>query len=254
MLMASTANRPTVVIFDGDDTLWSTEPLYDAARSRARQEVTRVGLDGAEWEALERRIDVQNVAALGFGIDRFPTSCAQAYEALCSTAGKPPVESVRRRVRDAARTVFTSDPPLMSGARQTLEDLRARGVRVALLTKGDLAVQQTRVRNSGLGDLFDATRIVTEKTAATFREIVASLGAVPEGSWSVGNSMRSDILPALTAGLHAIWIDAHVWEHERFAGDISDNGVVKAHTLEDAAEIIERTQSGKRGRRVSAAI
>jgi putative hydrolase of the HAD superfamily len=253
-MMSSSADRPTVVIFDGDDTLWSTEHLYDNARSLARQEVTDAGLDGAEWEGLERRLDVENVGRLGFSVERFPTSCVQAYDALCDMRGARPVGDVRDRIRDAARTVFASDPPLTSGARETLSLLRSRSIRLALLTKGDHAVQQTRIEKSGIADAFDFIQVVAEKTPATFRKIVFELSGVPERAWSVGNSVTSDIAPAVEAGLHAIWIDAYVWEHERFAGDITDSRVVKAQTLEDVPEIIERARSEKRDRRVSATI
>ncbi|PYR76138.1 MAG: hypothetical protein DMF87_18855, partial [Acidobacteria bacterium] len=63
-----------MVVFDGDDTLWTTEPLYDEARQRARREVAAAGVDGAEWERLERATDVKNVTVMGFSVERFPTS------------------------------------------------------------------------------------------------------------------------------------------------------------------------------------
>ena len=253
-MMSSPAERRTVVVFDGDDTLWTTEHLYDNARSLARQAVANAGLNGDEWERLERRLDVENVGVLGFSSERFPTSCVQAYDALCEMRNAPPARDVRDRIRDAARSVFASNPPLASGARETLDVLRSRGIRLALLTKGDHTVQQTRIDKSGIADAFDFIQVVAEKTPATFREIVSTLSGVPERAWSIGNSVTSDIAPAVEAGLHAIWIDAYVWEHERFAGDITDSRVVKAQTLEDVPEIIERAQSVKRDRRVSATI
>ena len=71
---SSAPSRPILgIVFDGDDTLWNTERLYDAARAKARHVVEKAGLDGARWEELERRIDVENVAHLGFSTERFPT-------------------------------------------------------------------------------------------------------------------------------------------------------------------------------------
>src|SRR5713226_8539462 len=107
--MAERGCAPRVVlgvVFDGDDTLWSTEQLYDDARSRARRVVADSGLDGAKWEELDRLIDVENVTRFGHSIERFPTSCAQAYEDLCRSAGQVPDPSVAERIRDAARSVF----------------------------------------------------------------------------------------------------------------------------------------------------
>src|SRR4029077_4964240 len=94
------------VIFDGDDTLWSTEQLYDDARSDVRRVVAESDLDGALWEEYERRIDVQNVAKLGYSMERFPTSCVQAYEELCKNAGRAPEAAISESVRWVARSVF----------------------------------------------------------------------------------------------------------------------------------------------------
>src|SRR5713101_3368395 len=97
------------VIFDGDDTLWSTEQLYDDARSDARGVVANLGLDGAVWEELERRIDVQNVAKFGYSTKRFPTSCVQAYEELCKNVGRAPDAAIAEQIRCVAESVFHRD-------------------------------------------------------------------------------------------------------------------------------------------------
>ncbi|HWK30684.1 MAG TPA: HAD family hydrolase [Terriglobales bacterium] len=238
-IMISANSGPTAVVFDGDDTLWSTEPLYDRARNRARAEVARSGLDADEWEKFERRIDVENVRLLGFSIERFPTSCVQAYETVARQSNVPIDPDVRERVRAAARTVFEEDPPLVAGARETLRSLRARDIRLALLTKGDPDVQQRRVERSGIADMFDVIHIVPEKPASAFLEIVAELDVEPKAAWSVGNSVRSDILPAIEAGLRAVWIDAHVWEHERFEGLFTHEQAVAVANLADVAQTIQ---------------
>lgn len=228
------------IVFDGDDTLWSTEQLYDDARSRARDVVTASGLDGAKWEEYERTIDVQNVSQFGYGIERFPASCVQAYEHLCQQTGRIADPDTAARVRKAARSVFECDPKLVSGARETLIFLRAQGARLALLTKGDKNVQLRRTERSGLSELFDVIRIVPEKSPNVIREIVADLGVSLDSAWMVGNSVRSDILPAIAAGLRAVWIDAHVWEYERAYDHFTPDGVIEASHLGDVPELIGR--------------
>ena len=230
---------PAAVVFDGDDTLWSTEPLYDAARQQARAEVVHAGLDGDEWERLERRIDVDNVRQFGFSTERFPTSCVQAYQAVARSGGIPVDPDVSERVRSAAQAVFKQDPSVVAGVRQVLLDLRARGAKLALLTKGDHDLQTRRVKRSGIADLFDVIRVVSEKPAAAFRDIVAELHVDLKGAWSVGNSIRSDILPAIEAGLRAVWIDAHVWEHERFDGSFTHERVLVVSSISAVTKAIE---------------
>ncbi|HEY7501370.1 MAG TPA: HAD family hydrolase [Vicinamibacterales bacterium] len=226
------------VIFDGDDTLWSTEALYDRARAEARRIVSAAGQDGAAWEALERRLDVENVGAMGYSPDRFPTSCVQAYAQICAAAGAAPDVDVVERVRRAAASVFDEEAPVVAGAEETLAALRARGARLALLTKGHPEVQARRVERSGLAKYFDMIEIVTDKSERTIIDLVHALGADVADAWMVGNSMRSDVLPALAAGLRAIWIDAHVWEHERTHDHLRDERAITAARLSDVADLL----------------
>jgi putative hydrolase of the HAD superfamily len=226
------------VVFDGDDTLWKTEQLYDNARLRARDVVAGAGLDAVKWEELERRLDVQNVAILGYGTERFPTSCVQAYEELCRSESRMPDPFVAEQIRQAARSVFECNPPIMPDARETLTFLRRWGARLGLLTKGDYEIQCRRIAHSGLSDLFDVIQIVSEKTPETLQEMVTSLGVDVESAWMVGNSVRSDVLPAIAAGLRAVWIDAHVWEHERTHDHLVDDRVITLSSLAEISELL----------------
>lgn len=223
------------VVFDGDDTLWKTEELYDEARADAARIVAAQGLDAIAWENLERRIDVENVATMGFSRMRFPTSCVQAYLATCREAGCESDPAVEEQIRKAASTVFDRKPTLHPSARQMLSRLRAKGIRRALLTKGDREIQERRIQQSGLVDLFDFISIVEDKTPDSVRKVVDALGTEPNSTWMVGNSERSDILPALLAGLRAIHVDAHVWEHERSTSSLDDDRIRRATSLADVA-------------------
>lgn len=226
------------VVFDGDDTLWSTEQLYDDARSDARRVVAESGLDGALWEEVERRIDVQNVARLGYSKERFPTSCVQAYEELCRNAGHALDACIVERVRRAAQSVFDRDPPLVPGAREALGFLRSRGARLALLTKGDRELQLRRMERSGLRDFFDIVQIVSEKSPAIIRDAVAALGVDVGSAWMVGNSVRSDVLPAINAGLRVVWVKAHVWEYEKAFDEVAVGRYITAERLADVPALI----------------
>lgn len=231
---------PSGVIFDGDDTLWRTEPLYDEAREDARTIVANSGFDGAEWDELQRRIDVENVEIFGYSPERFPTSCVQAYEQLCDRYERIPDPDVTLAVRVAARAVFDRDPELVRGVRELLVSLKDDGARLALLTKGDYSVQRHRVYRSGLTELFDIVRIVTRKSADEIRTLVGELCVPLDRTWLVGNSVRSDVLPALEAGIHAIWIKAHVWEYERAHDHLVDDRVTIVTDIAEISSVLER--------------
>lgn len=229
----------SLVVFDGDDTLWFVEGLYDAARAEAARIVEESGLDAEAWEALQRTIDVENVARLGLSAERFPTSCVQAYEQLSRLSGQSADPSVREAVRAAAARVFDSAAPVAERAEAVLSELSEKH-RLALLTRGDPRVQRKRLAGTGLESFFERVEIVAHKDAAVFRQLLGQLGVHPEHAWSVGNSLPSDINPALECGMSAIWIDADVWEYERREVVPSPGRLFIAHSLSDVTDVLRR--------------
>src|SRR3984885_14743439 len=226
------------IVFDGDDTLWSTECLYDTARDSARKVVTDAGFDGVAWEELERLIDVRNVDALGFSAERFPTSCAQAYEELCRRQSLSPNPAIIMRIQQAARSVFELEAPLVLNVRETLRGLRAQGMGLALLTKGDPEIQARRIENSGLRDFFEVVEIVPEKNASVIRSVVDRLGVGVEHALMVGNSVQSDLIPAIEAGLQVMWVNAHVWEYERVGNHLAGDRFTSLPSVADITSVI----------------
>jgi putative hydrolase of the HAD superfamily len=236
--------RP-VVVFDGDDTLWFVEHLYDRARDEAGALVGTYGLDPVDWEGRQRKLDVANVATMGVQAVRFPTSCARAYAEAAVAAGQPPSATRLSEVFACAAQVFDWPATPADGAAEVLEELTGP-YRLALLTKGDPWVQKKRISDSGLDRFFDHSEIVENKTAETFRWMLDFLGAEPANSWSIGNSLPSDINPALSIGMAAVWVDAHVWEHERREVHPVSGRLLRAATLRDVPAILQtQTECGR---------
>lgn len=202
------------MIFDGDDTLWRVEELYDAALLEAQQSIETAGIPGEEWRLLQREHDLRNVKTLGMSPERFPLSSQQALLEIGRKHSWDVPPDLVEKVVAISQTVFARQAPVMPMARQVLTSL-VPAFRLALLTKGDPLIQQGRVKDSGLIDCFERVQVVPDKNEKVFTEIVSDFDVRPEKAWSVGNSLASDVNPALRAGLNAIWIDAHVWEHER---------------------------------------
>lgn len=222
------------MIFDGDDTLWVAEALYDAALDRAEAAVDDAGLPGDQWRLAQRAADLRNVRKMGMSRDRFPLSSQQALDEVAERYGTVPSEKLAGEVLQASRSVFDMRAELVEGAENTLRAL-APHFRLALLTKGDVTVQRKRVADSGFGPLFEEVVIVDDKDESSFRDLAARFGVAPGDCWSVGNSLASDINPALRVGMHAIWIDAHVWEHERRESSPADDRLV---VLEDLRQVV----------------
>ncbi len=226
-----------LVVWDGDDTLWFVEQLYDEARAAVAGLVAAAGLDADAWDGVQRLIDIENVERLGLTRRRFPTSCVEALERVATDAGVVLSPAVRDAAWSLADKVFTSTAPL---AEHVLDVLATVGdhARMVLVTKGDPSVQASRIATSGLAGHFESVLIVPEKTPATFRAIAELCGVPVEDCWSVGNSLPSDVNPALSAGMSAIWVDAHVWGHERRETVPLDGRLHAAASLKEAAEIL----------------
>ena len=240
--MIEPVNSETTIraaIFDGDDTLWKTEVLYDRAREAVRDIISSQRIDADQWEVRQRVIDVQNVAVYGFSSERFPTSCLQAFKEVWAAAGRSIDVNVENKIFYAAQSVFRSNPELIPNVTTVLGTLRRRGVRLALLTKGDPRVQADRIEQSGLASVFEVIEIVQEKTTTTFRTILQNLSADGSNTWAIGNSLRSDILPALELGVRGIWIDAPVWEYERSDETSTEASVFRATDLREILRIID---------------
>lgn len=232
-----------LVIFDGDDTLWQSEQLYDTARDMARAVVENADHDAEEWERIERELDVRNVDLLGLSSERFPTSCVQAYEKLTALRGAEPDPNVSNEIRVAASTVFKLPAPPVEGASEALAEL-SRDCSLALLTQGDSPIQRLRVSQSGLEDFFDVIAGVDRKTPDSFMRLLTSFDASPDIAWSVGNSVPSDINPALSIGMRAIWIPAHVWEYEKREDQVAGPNLFVADSIHEVPPLILQEHHG----------
>ncbi|MCB1487291.1 MAG: HAD family hydrolase, partial [Bauldia sp.] len=138
----------------------------------------------------------------GFGIKGFTLSMIET--AIEVTDGNVPA-SVIGQILSAGRDMLSHPVETLPHARETLEAL-AGDYRIILITKGDLFDQERKLAQSGLGELFDAVEIVSAKTAETYARIFAQYGDGAGRSMMVGNSLRSDILPAIEAGSWGVYI------------------------------------------------
>jgi putative hydrolase of the HAD superfamily len=206
----------SLLVFDGDDTLWSTMPLYTAAKTIFVDLVSeKTGASESCVTDLLERLDRKNVKRFGFSPRRFPTSMTEAYDALTRAAGQRTDPAFRKRLYSIGTDVFNQAPHAVPGACPTLKALKARGFRLVLCTKGNNRIQSNRIDVSGLRDLFDGVYVVADKTDAEFRKILSDFGVKPEEACSIGNSVRSDINPALRVGMNAVLVPRDTWSYER---------------------------------------
>src|SRR5260370_3739929 len=196
------ARHQSVVVFDGDDSLWRTMPLYTDAKTRFFALMARAVPDAAGIEREFEARDHRNVAKWGFTVERFRNWMVEPYGAGVVAAGFSPKLEREEEISRIATFVLRRGAPVVPYARQALTRLSAF-CRLVLLTKGEYELQRHRLLSSGLEPLFEKVMIVDHKDVTTFRQLAAELKVKPDRAWSVGDSMRSDVRPALAAGFRA---------------------------------------------------
>jgi putative hydrolase of the HAD superfamily len=197
------------LLIDADDTLWENNIYFEQAihafitflnHSQLTPEEVRAVLD-----------DVERL--MGYGMVNFTRSLIETYRRLVE---KDLQDEDIQQVRQFGEQMRSHPLQLLDGVKETLNYLSPRHDLV-LLTKGDSEEQKLKVERSGIEECFKQVIIVQEKDVATYYRVAKELQVDPKRTWMVGNSPRSDINPALAAGLNAIYIPhPHTWrlEHE----------------------------------------
>jgi putative hydrolase of the HAD superfamily len=200
----------SVLGLDADDTLWHNETFYQSTRQRFNElladfvDATRLE---EEIEATERR----NLGLYGYGAKGFTLSMMET--AIQVSEGKVSSQALSE-ILTIGRELMNHPVEPLPGVHEALEALSAE-YKLVLITKGDLFHQESKLAASGLGRFFSGVEIVSEKKAETYTRIFSRHGAGPEHAAMAGNSVRSDVLPALEAGSYAALIPFHlVWAHE----------------------------------------
>ncbi len=216
-----TGNAIKLVGFDGDDTLWRSEDYYRAAQASFEQIVAGyVDLDDVHDRlyAVERR----NITLFGYGAKGMTLSMLEA--AIQITDGRIAANDLQRIVQ-LGKSLLQHPVELLPGIRDAVAQI-AQTYPVVLITKGDLFHQESKVRQSGLADLFPRIEIVSEKDAATYARVLEEFGIDADRFVMIGNSLRSDIAPVLALGGWGVHMPYRVtWTHELDANIDADQAM-----------------------------
>lgn len=195
---------------DADDTLWHNETFFKLTQTRFRALLQ----DFADPDHLSERLlaaEKRNLHRYGYGIKGFTLSM---IETAIEVTDKRVPATVIAQILDAGQEMLAHPVDLLDGVRETVETL-AEHHRLVLITKGDLLDQERKIAASGIDHLFAAVEVVSHKTPATYTRIFAEHGSSPDTSLMAGNSLKSDVLPAIEAGGHGVFIPfAEAWELE----------------------------------------
>ena len=203
--------RQTLLV-DADDTLWENNIFFEKTIDHFVAQLEHLGYTLEYVRHILNETERRNIRQHGYGVRSFRRSLEETYMKL---AGNSARREILKEIERITLELENTPPHIMDGVPETLAYLSKRH-RLILLTKGEQAEQAAKVERSGLLSYFDAIEIVLEKESSTYERMIEQFKIVKSHGWMVGNSPRSDINPALQAGLNAVFIPhAATWELEK---------------------------------------
>jgi putative hydrolase of the HAD superfamily len=203
------------LIFDADDTLWENNIYFEDAFAEFCEYMNHSSMTPAEIRGILDEIEIVNAKIHGYGAVNFGRNLSQCYLRLAERAVD---EHDLKRITTIAHQILAREINLLEGVAETLPAL-AEKHELTICTKGDPAEQNHKIDRSGLRPLFAHCEVVKEKDRAAYEKLADVRGFDLKHTWMIGNSPKSDINPALEAGLRAVFVPhARTWslEHEDF--------------------------------------
>jgi putative hydrolase of the HAD superfamily len=207
------SSSPQTLLIDADDTLWENNVYFEQAIARFISFLNHHEFSPEQVREVLNDVERECVVKHGYGLHSFSHALVDTFERL---SVNPVTPGLHAQITGFAHTVLNHPIEFLPDVPQTLEYLSKRH-RLILVTKGAKEEQSGKISRSGLRKYFAATEIIPEKNAAAYRLLVEKYAMVCASTWMIGNSPRSDINPALAAGLHAVFVphgDTWILEHE----------------------------------------
>ena len=201
------------LLIDADDTLWENNIYFERAIASFISFLNHHEFTPEQVRAKLNDVERECIVTHGYGLHSFVHALVTTFERL---SREPLTPALHEAIRGFSHVIAEHPMEILPGVVDTLMQLSGRH-HLILLTKGAVAEQSGKIERSGLKDYFAAIEIVSEKDRATYVSAVSKYGLLPEVTWMVGNSPKSDINPALAAGLNAVFVphgNTWVLEHD----------------------------------------
>lgn len=205
-----------VIAFDADDTLWINETYFNDAEKQFCILMENY-LSHQSTSAVLFEKQINNLPLYGYGIKGFILSMIEAASQI--TNGTINIKTTDHIIR-IGKDLLTKPVELIDDVESTLQNLQGK-YKLVVATKGDLKDQHRKLHKSGLGPYFHHIEVMSDKKEIDYQKLLKRLEVQPEEFIMIGNSLKSDVLPVLDIGGHAIHIPFHTtWAHERIDFEI----------------------------------
>lgn len=227
-------NTFKVVAFDADDTLWVNEPFF----REAEQQFCILMEDYLTHQSISQilfKTQVDNLPLYGYGIKGFTLSMIEAAEII--SKGTLNIKIIDKIVK-IGKELLTKPVELIDDVETILQELQSK-YRLVVATKGDLKDQHRKLHKSGLGPYFHHIEVMTDKEPVDYEKLFKRLDVQPDEFIMIGNSLRSDVLPVLELGGHAIHVPFHTtWLHEHIDHAVVHENFKSIKKLSEIKELL----------------
>lgn len=205
-----------VIAFDADDTLFVNEPYFQETEEKfcglMNDYLSKQGISQELF-----KVEIDNLPLYGYGIKGYILSM---IEAAMKISNKTISIQVVHKILEYGKELLQRPIELLDGVEETLQALHGK-YKLVVATKGDLLDQRRKLHNSGLGHYFHHIEVMSDKQEKDYHDLLGRLEIQPEEFFMIGNSLKSDVLPVLGIGGHAVHIPFHTtWAHERIDHEV----------------------------------
>ena len=220
-----------VIAFDADDTLFVNEPYFQETEEKFCALMSDyLSHQGLSQELFKTEID--NLDLYGYGIKGYTLSM---IEAAMKISNNTLSIEVIGKIIELGKELLQRPIELLDGVEETLKALQGK-YKLIVATKGDLKDQQRKLHDSGLGPYFHHIEVMADKQEVNYEKLLKRLEIEPNEFFMIGNSLKSDVLPVLSIGGHAVHIPFHVtWEHEKISHKVNHPNF---KTLEKISDVL----------------
>jgi putative hydrolase of the HAD superfamily len=220
------------LLIDADDTLWENNVYFERAIAEFISFLNHQDYSAQKVREVLNEVERECIVRHGYGLHSFAHALVDTFERL---SVEPLTPALHETIHGFAHVIAEHPVEIIPGVPETLDYLAGRH-HLILLTKGNVTEQSGKIERSGLKDYFQAVEIVAEKDPPAYRDVVEKYGLVRDATWMVGNSPKSDINPALAAGLNAVFVphaDTWILEHEEVSARNAPGRLLTVETFSE---------------------
>ncbi len=224
-----------VIGFDADDTLWVNETYFRETEEEFANLLEKYETKNKIDQELFRK-EMENLELYGYGVKGFMLSMIESALELSNNRVS---QATIQDILNLGKKMIAHPVELLDGVKEVLQQLNNK-YRLIVLTKGDLLDQERKLEKSSLSKYFHHVEVLSDKKEGNYKNLLEHLEINIDEFLMIGNSLKSDVLPIINIGAHAVHVPFHTtWQHEEVSIEEEDYNYLKINSLKDVLKYLK---------------